>query len=621
MTKVESANLAQLLQAILRGAAKIVGCSSTHLVLFNEKSRRVRVHLGIMADAVPLISTIERLLGAQFDACSWPMESAQGSLADRCWREAVLCETNSLKELVGAALPPLVLSAVEQLIGVRRYACVPALSSTRNYGVLLFEKEGAAAFNRQQREVLIRYAKRIGEILENDLMGQGQSLFDQLPSDRQDSLWLDDKGELRGHGPRGGAAIERALRSPELLQTISAHARAFLDAGEREPTFEERSFEIDGQLRGTLSRLDLDGRHGALCLLACSPQSTGSLENQLVRLTLGDPAPALFVDPNFRITSCNPATAQLVGTADLSGQPISILFSTPDEVMDILSHQVVDPQRAYSERATVVRRRDGSLVAVRVEALLLADDSHQVVGFLLVLRVAAKRDGDHLEQQERLATMSEMAAHLAHEIRNPLVAIGATLESLRSDPETPRSQQPILAALVKEILRMDMTLKDYLAARREVAVTRVRVGELVDDVRRLLEGAHRPNGKTIRCRLDPELTIAVDREGMKQVVFNLLLNALEASPDDGEVVCGAARNGQQVAITVEDRGPGLPASPAECLRPFFTTKKNGTGLGLAVCQKIAHAHGGFLELRNRDGGGCRATIVLPASLCVMEGAP
>jgi len=234
MTKVESANLAQLLQAVLRGAAKIVGCSSTHLVLFDEKSRRVRVHLGIMADAVPLISTIEQLLGAQFDDCSWPMESTQGSLADRCWREAVLCETNSLKELVGAALPPLVLVAVQQLIGERRFACVPALSSTRNYGVLLFEKEGADAFNRQQREVLIRYAKRIGEILENDLMGQGQSLFDHLPSDRQDSLWLDDTGELRGHGPRGGAALERALRSPELLQTIAVQARALLDAGERE---------------------------------------------------------------------------------------------------------------------------------------------------------------------------------------------------------------------------------------------------------------------------------------------------------------------------------------------------------------------------------------------------
>jgi PAS domain S-box-containing protein len=355
-------------------------------------------------------------------------------------------------------------------------------------------------------------------------------------------------------------------------------------------------------------------------LLGCPQQSAASLENQLVRLTLGDPAPALFVDPNFRITSCNPAAAQLVGTADLAGQPIGVLFSAPDEMMNILSHQVVDPQRAYSERATVVRRRDGSLVPVRVEALLLADDSHQLVGFLLVLRGAAKRDGDHLEQQERLATMSEMAAHLAHEIRNPLVAIGATLESLRSDPETPTSQHPILAALVKEILRMDMTLKDYLAARRELAVTRVRVGELVDEVRRLLEGAHRPTGKTIRCRLDPELTIDADYEGMKQVVFNLLLNALEASPDEGEVVCGAARKGHQVAITVEDRGPGLPASPADCLRPFFTTKKNGTGLGLAVCQKIAHAHGGFLDLRNRDSGGCQATVVLPARHGVTAGA-
>jgi len=107
---------------------------------------------------------------------------------------------------------------------------------------------------------------------------------------------------------------------------------------------------------------------------------------------------------------------------------------------------------------------------------------------------------------------------------------------------------------------------------------------------------------------------------MKQVVFNLLLNALEATPDGGEVVCGAARKGQQVAITVEDRGPGLPASPTDCLRPFFTTKKNGTGLGLAVCQKIAHAHGGFLDLRNRDSGGCQATVVLPARHGVTAGA-
>jgi PAS domain S-box-containing protein len=617
--KVESSNLAQLLQAVLRGAAKIVGCGSTHLILFDEKTRTIRVHLGIIANALPVIGQVEKLLGAEFRDCSWPMASAEGSMASRCWREAVFCETASLKELVGAALPSLVLSAVDRLIGERSFACVPALSSTRNYGVLLFEKPGLEPFNRQQREVLIRYARRIGEILENDLMGQSLSLFDHLPDDRPDTLLLDERGELRGRDPRGSATVEQVLRSPDLLRAVGASARAFLaaDAAER-----ERTLDLDGQLRITLSRLDYDGKPGALCLLACPRQSGASLENQLVRLTLGDPAPALFVDPDLRITSCNPATAQLVGTdaETLVGQPISMLFSTPDEVASILSSQVLDPHRAYSERAMVVRRHDGSLVPVRVEALLLADDSDQWVGFLLVLRAPARRDCDHLEQQERLATMGEMAAHLAHEIRNPLLAIGATLEGLIREPETTASQHAILSALVKEIVRMDMILKDYLADRHQMSVTRVRVGEVVDGARRLLAGAHRLTGKTIRCQVDPELTIEADLEAMKQVVFNLLLNALEATPAEGEVTCGVAQHGYQVAITVEDRGPGLPASAADCLRPFFTTKKNGTGLGLAVCQRIARAHGGFVDLRNRKGGGCQATVVLPARRNLMDGA-
>lgn len=617
--KVKSADLAQLLQAILRGASKIVGCSSTHLILFDEKSQKIRIHLGVNADALPVIARIETMLGAQFEDCSWSLRSAKGSQAVRCWRETVFCETPSLKELVGAALPAPICSAIQGLIGERSFACVPALGSTRNYGVLLFEKEGAQPFNRQQREVLVRYARRIGEILENDLMGQSQSLFDQMGDDQPDSLLLGADGELRGHSPRGSGAVERVLQSDALMRAIAENTRAFLAAV---PAERERTLDLEGPIRVSLSRLEVAGAPCALCLLSSPQPGTAWLENQLVRLTLGDPAPALFVDPGFRITSCNSATGQLLGadSAELCGQPISALFSVPDEVMDILSHRTLDPQRAYSERATVVRRRDGSLVPVQVEALLLADDSQHLVGFLLVLRAPAKRDSDHVQKQERLATMGEMAAHLAHEIRNPLVAIGATLESLMRDEDTPASQREILEALVKEIVRMDMTLKDYLAARRELVVTRVRVGEIVDEARRLLAGAHRLTGKTIACQVDPELTIEADYEALKQVVFNLLLNALEASPDGGEVRCGAARHALGLAITVEDSGPGLPASAADCLRPFFTTKKNGTGLGLAVCDKIAHAHGGFVDLRNRRGGGCQATLVLPAAREAMEAA-
>jgi len=616
--KVESADLAKMLQAVLRGAAKIVGCGSTHLILFDEKAQKIRIHLGATPDALPVIGQIEKMLGSELKKLFWPMRSADGSLAGRCWREAVFCETSSLKELVGNVLPAAVCSSIQYLIGERSFACVPALSSTRNYGVLLFEKEGCQPFNRQQREVLVRYARRIGEILENDLMGQSRSLFDQIPDDKPDSLLLGPGGELLGHGPAGSPTVERVLKTEDLMRAIGENARAFLAAV---PTESERSIELAGQLHANFSRIEVGGSPAALCMLSSRQQATASLENQLVRLTLGDPAPALFLDPSFRITACNQATAQLVGidSSKLVGQPISVLFSVPDEVVNILSYQTVDPQRGYSERATVAKCHDGTLVPVRLETLLLADDSEQF-GFLIVLRAPAKRDSDHLEQQERLATMGEMAAHLAHEIRNPLVAIGATLESLIRDRETPAGHRAILEALAKEIVRMDVTLKDYLAARREMVVAEVRVGELVDEARRLLEGAYRLTGKTIRCQVDPKLTIDADHEAMKQVVFNLLLNALEASPAGAEVTCEVVRKGFELAITVEDRGTGLPASAADCLRPFFTTKKNGTGLGLAVCDKIARAHGGFVDLRNRKGGGCRARLVLPARREPMEGA-
>lgn len=611
MMKGVSTNLAQFLEAALRGAAKIVGCDSSNLFLYDDKAREIRIHLGITAHAAPAVAEIEKLVGMRFGTFAWPMDCAEGSLATRCWRDAIFGETSALGELVGKALPPLILPLVERLIGPRQFACAPALSATRNYGVLLFEKRGSQPFNRQQREVLVRYARRIGEILENDLLGQSQNLLAHLPREQPDSLVFDASGRVRGHGPNGSPVVQRVLRDDELRHGLAAHARAFL-ADANLP--HESRLELHG-LRLLLGRVQLDEAPAVLCTFPPDRSGVVSLESQLVRLTLTDPAPALFVDPEFRITSCNQALTQSLGyeVAQLAGQPLDILFSAHDEIMDILGQQTVDPHKPYSERTTVIRRQDGSLVPARVEALLLANDAHELVGFLLVLRAPTRHDSDHALAQERLATMGEMAAQLAHEIRNPLVAIGATIESLLHDGETPDSQRALLTAVAKEIVRMDTTLKDYLAARREMAVTQVRVADLLGDARRLLAEAHRTSGKTIRCQVDPPtLMVEADYDGVKQVVFNLLLNALEATPAEGEVFCQAVQNGFDVSISVEDRGHGLRASAAECMRPFFTTKKNGTGLGLPVCQKIARSHGGFIDLRGRPGGGCRATLVLPS---------
>jgi PAS domain S-box-containing protein len=524
-------SLEQYLSAVLRGAAKILGCGSTILILINEKSKQISVRLGTMAVSYPLLAEVEQVIGGSLGAISFSVKSAADSLVYRAWRERCVLETSSLSELVGGALPRLVTQQMWRLIGEHRFICVPALSASRSYGVLLFQKEGGHPFNPQQREVILRYARRIGEILENDLMVQGQQLFAQLP----------------------------APGSPE----------------------------------------------------------ASSLENQLLQLTLGDPVPSLFVDPSLRITSCNQATEQTLGypPAELAGRPIAELFANRREIVEILNQQILDPTNPYCEESTAVRHQDGALRPARVEALLLAGDQEEAVGFLVLIRELDEEPvldaRDRLVRQERLATMGELAAQLAHEMRNPLVAIGATLESLLRDPTLGETHRGILASVTKEIVRMDMTLKDYLSARHDMSFGELDLASVVEEARRLLEGAYRIAGKRVSSAIEPGIMVRADHDALKHVLFNLLLNALEASPEEGEVRCSAEQGGDTVAVAIDDDGPGLAASSSECFRPFFTTKKNGTGLGLTVCQKIARAHGGVVEIRSRDGGGCRATLSLP----------
>jgi PAS domain S-box-containing protein len=599
-----TSNLEEFLESILRGAAKILGCNSTNLILFNERTGEIRVHIGAMAVSYPVLDNIEQLLGKSFKGISVPIERAQDSMVYRSWRDRIICETSSLSELVGGTFQLDVTEQMSLLAGEHRFICVPALSGSRNYGVLLFTKEGKHPFNRQQLEVLLRYARRIGEIVER----QGQDLFAHPFSDGLAFLLFDSHCNLVGHGPETLGGLHD---TPSLIGPIKNHAKAIL-TGDGDSTF-----ELSTDCRVTFFPLALDQGPGVLCEVRKRGLHPGvSLENQLLQLTLGDPAPTLFVDPDYCITSCNEATEQLFGysSAELLHQPVAKLFREPQEILFILSQQVLDPATLYSEESTNILCKDGAIRPVKVEILFLADDENQVVGFLVMVRDVAESemgDRDRLLVQERLATMGELATQLAHEIRNPLLAIGATLNSLSMEDLADEHRQ-ILATLGQEIARMDMTLRDYLAARHDISSSSVNLAEVVDDVRRLLEGAHRTANKTIRNEIEPSLTVMADYDAIKHVFFNLLLNALEASPPEASVVtCRASVGEHDVSVLIEDEGPGLGEDAERCFLPFFTTKKNGTGLGLAVCQKIARAHGGLVELKNREEGGCLASVILP----------
>ncbi|HOX43522.1 MAG TPA: ATP-binding protein [Myxococcota bacterium] len=598
-------SLDDFLGNVLRGVNKIVGCNSTNLVVINERTQEVRVRVGVSAEQYAALGEVERALGETLRGLSVPLLRAADSLVYRSWREGAVLETGSLAEMVGGAFPAEVLAQFEPLIGPRRFLLAPAAGAHRHYGVLLFEKPGTTPFSRQQRELLMRYARRIGEIIENDMRGQ-------LPlassGSREAHLLLDAQGELEGFGP----GPEPPLSGPA-LERLRAEARAFLAPGEASLA---RELVLEGGTRLQLQRFRCGVRTLALAELGqAAAADPAGLESHLLLLTLGVPAPALFLDPELNITSCNPACERLLArdARALAGRPIRELFGAPEEIVELLRRQASSPEGVSQQETVGLRRRDGSLMAARLESLLLADDHDRAVGFLVLLHEADSDERlapDRLVQQERMATMGEMAAQLAHEVRNPLVAIGATLEGLgrESLPEEPRR---LVAAALREIGRVDMILKKHLSPPRDLSSRPLRLGEVVQEVQRLLEGTRRMGGKRIRHEIDPGLVVLADFDALKHVLFNLLLNALEASPAGGEVVCRVELRERELSILVEDQGPGLAAPVEDCLRPFFTTKPNGTGLGLAVSHKMAQALGGLLRLRNRPAGGCLAELVLP----------
>lgn len=631
-----SADIEVILESILRGAAKILGCTSANLTLFNESTQEVSVRVGTTAGSHPALKQVEAVVG-EIRKRSFSFRDADRSLVFQAWRDRCVLETSSFAELLGQAFDPEVIGRISAMIGEHRFICVPTLNGSRCYGVIVFEKPGTHPFSPQQRELLLRYARRIGEIIENDLRDRGL----RIPAGGDWSvggvvarLLVDEGGVVVGS--TDGLPVESACGPetasqppPGWMAALVARAGKFLvDRGAGplyESLVEAPASEGDPRRRlaAEVSRIAVRGQPLALVSIyevRPKPELAG---HQLLHLALGETAPAVLVGPDYRITSCNDATERLFGypAGDLVGRPIGILFRDPEETHTLLNHQFLFLSDGYHEEGTVLKHRDGRVFPGKVEALLLADTADQVVGFLVLIRDRSAvlddpkdRNGlDRLMRRERLATLGEMAGQLAHEIRNPLLAVGATLESLIQDVAEGRDIRDVLETLRGEVTRMDMLLKDYLsvAARHQASLARVDLAQVIEDASRLLKTSRKSANKVITSKVPRGLTVLGDYDGLRHVFFNLILNALEAMPSGGEVQCTASVADSDVAIHVDDRGAGLACKSSECFEPFFTTKKHGTGLGLTVCQKVVAAHGGTITLKNRRGGGCRATVVLP----------
>ncbi len=231
------------------------------------------------------------------------------------------------------------------------------------------------------------------------------------------------------------------------------------------------------------------------------------------------------------------------------------------------------------------------------------------------LRNEVESKDRELERRRRLASLGELAAGVAHEVRNPLGAIQLYSGLLRTQFAEPGPALELIEKIDAGIRTIDCVVQDTLALAP-------RDGRLAPRaLRPIIESAHelcRPTLQIRRVNLlaqyeVSEVTVMADEAALRRVFVNLIANAAQASPQNAVVLVQltAAQQGQ-VEIRVSDEGPGLPEEIIErVFDPFFTTKESGTGLGLTIAHRLVEAHGGNLAARNRPEGGAEFAVVLP----------
>jgi signal transduction histidine kinase len=281
--------------------------------------------------------------------------------------------------------------------------------------------------------------------------------------------------------------------------------------------------------------------------------------------------------------------------------------SQPEQYLEILLYNTLGGLTGFLAGRELEQKRAHQQAAQRLE------ESYRTLGAQAdqILEIE-----EQLRRTDRLSTLGELSAGMAHEIRNPLGSIRGTAEILKDgvDPDDPRHE--FAEILVKEVDRLNRVLEDFLRFARQTPLEQGRfdlnavVREVLDLTRRQAERSD----VAVIVTLGELPLLTGDGGQLRQALLNLVLNALQAMPQGGQLTVTTHRADGQAEVMVADSGPGIPAGEEERIfKTFVTTRPDGTGLGLPISQRIVISHGGQLTLRNHPGKGATFTIALPLS--------
>lgn len=262
-------------------------------------------------------------------------------------------------------------------------------------------------------------------------------------------------------------------------------------------------------------------------------------------------------------------------------------------------------------------RGDGTRIPVGASASFLRRGLGVICSFQDLTEV--KRMEARVRHADRLAALGRFAAGLAHEIRNPLGSIRGSVEVLRESLRPQGDDRRLMDIVLRESDRLDRFIAEFLEFSRPQPRARVETDlvAILEEILILLAHQSPPSVRIVRQYGEPTVKARVDPGQVRQALWNLCRNALEAMPGGGELRVSVraeerAPGPRPIEIVVEDTGTGIPAGQLPRLfEPFYTTKPTGTGLGLAIVHRIVEDHGGEIRVDSEPGRGTRVTVLLP----------
>jgi PAS domain S-box-containing protein len=321
-------------------------------------------------------------------------------------------------------------------------------------------------------------------------------------------------------------------------------------------------------------------------------------------------------DPQGRIEVFNQTAERLFGVAAAAalGRPYA-------EVLDDLGPlvQAVEEEREVLGQTCDYRPARGSALTLALSTSLVRNSKGEVETVVAVIQDLSEKVAmeAHLRRRDRLASMGVLASGVAHEVRNPLNAISVIVQRLAREFE-PRADQEEYGQLIgvvrDEVERVNRIVKQFLSLARppQLQVDEVDLESLLQRSVRVITSRAAAKGLTVESDFAGIGRIEADAEQLEQVLLNLLSNAVEATAD-GEIGLSARAVGDDgVEIVVEDTGAGIPAAQLERIFDlYFTTKAEGTGLGLSLVHRIVSEHEGRINVESEAGAGTIFTLFLP----------